>query len=65
MKQTLTDTQVEYDDPIPIYYYNTSTINISKNTVMQSKTKNIPITYHFIQERVAENNIIVEYVGTK
>jgi hypothetical protein len=65
MKQTLTDIQVEYDEPIPIYCDNTSTINISKNPVMHSKTKHIPIKYHFLQEQVAEKNIRVEYVGTK
>jgi hypothetical protein len=65
MKQTLKDIQVEYDDPIPIYCDNTSTINISKNSVMHSKTKHIPIKYHFLREHVAEKNIRVEYVGTK
>jgi hypothetical protein len=65
MKQTLTDIQVEYDDPIPIYCDNTSFISISKKPVMHSKTKHIPIKYHFLQEQVAEKNIIVEYVGTK
>jgi hypothetical protein len=65
MKQTLTDIQVEYDEPIPIYIDNTSAINISKNPVMHSKTKHIPIKYHFLQEQVAEKNIRVEYVGTK
>jgi hypothetical protein len=65
MKQTLTDIQVEYDEPIPIYCDNTSAINISKNLVMHSKTKHIPIKYHFLWEQVAENNIKVEYVGTK
>ena len=65
MKKTLTDIQVEYDDPIPIYYDNTSAINISKNPMMHSKTKHIPIKYHFLQEQVAEKNIRVEYVGTK
>jgi hypothetical protein len=65
MKQTLTDTQFEYDEPIPIYCDNTSTISISKNPVMHSKTKHIPIKYHFLREQVAENNIRVEYVGTK
>jgi hypothetical protein len=65
MKQTLTDIQVEYDEPIPIYCDNTSTISISKNTVMHSKTKHIPIKYHFLREQVAEKNIRVEYVGTK
>jgi bifunctional DNase/RNase len=65
MKQTLTDIQVEYDEPIPIYCDNTSAINISKNLVMPSKTKHIPIKYHFLWELVAKKNIRVEYVGTK
>jgi hypothetical protein len=65
MKQTLIDLQVVYDEPIPIYCDNTSAINISKNPVMHSKTKHIPIKYHFLWEHVAEKNIIVEYVGTK
>jgi hypothetical protein len=65
MKQTLTDIQVEYDELIPIYCDNTSEIGISKNLVMHSKTKHIPINYHFLREKVAEKNIKVEYVGTK
>jgi hypothetical protein len=65
MKQTLTDIQVEYDEPIPIYCDNTSTISISKNPVMHSKMKHIPIKYHFLWEQVVEKNIRVEYVGTK
>jgi hypothetical protein len=65
MKQTLTNIQVEYDEPIPIYCDNTSTISISKNPVMHSKTKHIPIKYHFLREQVAEKNIKFEYVGTK
>jgi hypothetical protein len=65
MKQTLTDIQVEYDEPIPIYCDNTSAICISKNPVMNSKTKKIPLKYHFLREQVAEKKIRVEYVGTK
>jgi hypothetical protein len=65
MKQTLIYIQVEYDDPIPIYCDNTSAISISKNPVMHSKMKHIPINYHFLWEQVAVNNIRVEYVGTK
>jgi hypothetical protein len=65
MKQTLTYIHVEYDEPIPIYCDNTSTISISKNPVMHSKTKHIPIKYHFLREHVVENNIRAEYVGTK
>ena len=33
--------------------------------MMHSKTKHIPINYHFLWEQVAEKNIRVEYVGTK
>ena len=65
MKQTLTDIQVEYDEPIPIYRDNTSVIRISKNPVMHSKTNQIAIKYHFLQEHVAEKKIRVDYVGTK
>jgi hypothetical protein len=65
MKQTLIDIQVEYDETTPIYCDNISAIHISKNPVMHYKTKHIPIKYHFLQEQVAENNIRVEYVGTK
>ena len=65
MKQTLTDIQVEYDDPLPNYCDNTSVISISKNLVMHSKMNQIPPKDHFLWEWVAENNIRVEYVGTK
>jgi hypothetical protein len=65
MKQTLTDIQVEYDEPIPIYCDNTSAISISKTSVMLSKTEHIPIKYHFLWEHVVVKNIIFEYVGTK
>jgi hypothetical protein len=63
MKQTLTDIQVEYDEPIPIYFDNTSTISISNNPVMHSKMKHIPIKYHFLSEQVAENNIRVDVMS--
>jgi hypothetical protein len=65
MKQTHTDIQVEYDETIPIYCDNTSAISVSKNPIMHSKMKHIPIKYHFLREQVAEKNMRVEYVGTK
>ena len=65
MKQTLQDIQVKYDDPIPILCDNTSAINISKNPMMRSKIKHIPIKFHFLRERVTKKNIKLEYIGTK
>jgi hypothetical protein len=57
--------KVEYDEPISILCDNTSSIRISKNPTMHSKTKHIPIKFHFQQEQVTEKNIKLEYIGTK
>ena len=55
---------VTYDDPIPIFCDNTSAIITSKNLVMHSKTKHIPIKFHFLREQVLNNTIKLEYVST-
>jgi hypothetical protein len=65
MKQTLKDIQVKYDEPISIFYENKNTINISKNSMMHSKTKHILIKFHLLREQVTEKNIKVEYIGRK
>ena len=44
---------------------NTSMVNMSKNLVFHSKTKNIFVEYHILREEVAEKEIILEYVSTK
>ena len=53
MKHTLEDVIVKYEHPIVINYDNSSAINISKNLVMHSKTKHIPIKYHFLRDQVS------------
>lgn len=65
MKKMFQDIKVKFDEPIPIFFDNTSAISISENPVMHSKTKHILIKYHFVREKVDENNIKLEYVGTK
>ena len=65
MKQTLQDMKVSIDEPISIKCDNTSAISISKNPVLHSKTKHIPIKYHFLREQVAQKIVKLEYVPTK
>ena len=65
MKQTLQDMKVSIEDPISIKCDNTSAISISKNTIFHSKTKDIPIKYHFLREQVAQKVVKLEYVPTK
>jgi len=65
MMQTLQDMQITCTTPISIFCDNTSAINISKSPVMHSKTKHIPIKYHFLREQVLEQKIKLEYVPSK
>ena len=65
MKKTMRYIHVKYDEPILILYDNTSAINISKNPVVHSKTKHITIKFNFLQEKVIEKNINLEYIGIK
>eukprot|EP00253_Pinus_taeda_P031273 PITA_31273 len=65
MIQTLQDFQITCTTPISILCDSTSAINISKNPVMHSKTKHIPIKYHFLQEQVLEQKVKLEYVPSK
>eukprot|EP00253_Pinus_taeda_P035988 PITA_35988 len=65
MMQTLQDFQITCTPPISILCDNTSTISISKNPVMHSKIKHIPIKYHFLREQVLEQNVKLEYVPSK
>lgn len=65
MMQTFQDFQITCIPPLSILCDNTSAINISKNPVMHSKTKHIPIKYHFLQEQVLEQKVKLEYVPYK
>eukprot|EP00253_Pinus_taeda_P011742 PITA_11742 len=65
MMQTLQDFQITCTPPISILCHNTSAISISKNPFMHSKTKHIPIKYHFLREQVLEQKVELEYVPSK
>ena len=42
-----------------------SAINMSKNPIMHSKTKHIPIKYHYLIEHVSQKVVKLEYIYTK
>eukprot|EP00253_Pinus_taeda_P019413 PITA_19413 len=54
MKKALKDLDICTDQPITVYCDNTSAISLSKNPMMHSRTKHIPIKYHFLREKVVE-----------
>ena len=49
---------------LTIYYDNTSAINISKNLVQHSRTKQIEIRHHFIRELVEDGTHTFECIHT-
>lgn len=57
--------KVNFNETISIKCDNTSEIRISKNHVIHSKTKHIPIKYHFLREQVVEQIVKLEYIPTK
>ena len=50
---------------VALYCDNTSTINISKNHVMHTKTRHIAIKYHYLRELFQDKEVRLEYVNTK
>lgn len=61
MMKTLHDLQITCTPPISIFFDNTSAIIVSKNPVMHSNTKHIPIKYHFLWEQVLEKKVKLDY----
>ena len=59
------DVGITFTKPFIIYCDNKSIVNMSKNHVLHSKTKNIAIKYHVLKEKVAEKEIRLEYINTK
>jgi hypothetical protein len=65
MIQTLVDLEVKYIAPIPIHCDNTSAISVSKNLVFHSKTKHIPVKYHFLRKHVTNTVVYLHYILSK
>jgi hypothetical protein len=62
MIQNLVDFKVNYTDPITIHCDKTSSISVSKNLVLHSKTKHILIKYHFLREQVTNRVVQLNYI---
>jgi len=51
--------------PIKIYIDNKSTIHITKNHLINQKSKHIDIRYHFIKELIENGKIQIEYIKSE
>nr|KYP49454.1 Copia protein [Cajanus cajan] len=64
IKHQLEDYDI-YESSIPVLCDNTPAINISKNPVLHSRTKNIEIKHHFIRNHVQKGTFELIYVKTE
>nr|KYP72337.1 Copia protein [Cajanus cajan] len=61
IKHQLKDYNI-YESSIPVLCDNTTTINISKNPILHSRTKHIEIKHHFIRDYVQKGTFSLVYV---
>ncbi|GJS97839.1 retrovirus-related pol polyprotein from transposon TNT 1-94 [Tanacetum coccineum] len=64
MKSQLSDYDIHYK-MVPIFCDNTSSIAISNNPVLYSRTKHIDIRYHFIRDHIFKGDIELHFIPTK
>nr|GEX83985.1 retrovirus-related Pol polyprotein from transposon TNT 1-94 [Tanacetum cinerariifolium] len=64
MKSQLSDYDIHYK-MVPIFCDNTSTISISNNPVLHSRTKHIDIRYYFIRDHILKGDIKLHFIPTE
>ncbi len=50
---------------VPLFYDNTSAINIAKNPVQHSRTKHIDIRFDFLRDHVEKEDVELTFLDTK
>lgn len=64
LRNLLTEIGWTKQEPMIICGDNLSSQHISKNPVHHKRTKHIDIKFHFIREKIANNEIVLKYVST-
>ena len=57
--------EMRSDDAVKIYEDNQGSIALAKNPEFHKRTKHIDIRYHFVREKAAEGELVLEYCSTK
>ena len=65
LRRFLTDLSFDQSQPTSIRSDNLRAITLSHNASYHARTKHINITYHFIRERVASNEVALTYIRLK
>lgn len=57
--------EITSDEAIKIYEDNQGSIALAKNPEFLKRTKHIDIRYHFVREKVEDNQVVLEYCPTQ
>ncbi|GJZ24116.1 cysteine-rich receptor-like protein kinase 8 [Tanacetum coccineum] len=52
-------------NPIPIYYDNSSTIALASNPIQHARTKHIEIDCHFVRDKISFKQVLPIFISTK
>lgn len=65
LRRILKDLMLSQEEATTIYCDNRSTICLSKNPIMHSRSKHIELKYHFVREMVTQKQVKLEFCGTQ
>ncbi|XP_019054137.1 PREDICTED: uncharacterized protein LOC109115027 [Nelumbo nucifera] len=60
--QLLKDLRQPTDYAVPLYCDNQSAIRLAKNPIFHARTKHVEVHYHFIREKVLQEEIVIEHI---
>lgn len=61
----LKDLHHPINDSIPVFCDNLSAIKLAENPVFHARTKHVEVHYHFIREKVLQEEILLQHVDTE
>ena len=65
LRQLLKDLHQPTDYAIPLYYDSQSAIRLTENPMFHARTKHVEVHYHFIREKVLQEEIELKHVRTE
>ena len=65
LKVLLENLHQPIEKPVSLHCDNLSAIKLAENPVFHARTKHIEVHYHFIQEKVLQEEIALAHIGTK
>ena len=64
LRMLLCELKFSLDSPSIIWCDNISTLGLASNPIFHARSKHIEVAYHFVCEKVAHRDIILEHIST-